>query len=207
MTEPTRKLPTTSAEDWNACYREARLPWDSGKPSAELRKLVDGGELRPCAAIELGCGTGTNAVYLAQLGFTVTAVDLAPRAIEMAQEKAAAGGVDVRFVVGDVTQLDDVAGPFDFVFDRGCYHCVRRAGLLDGFLATVARLTKPDARLLVLTGNADSPAELGPPKVKAAELTAEFEPLCRIERLAAFHFEDAFSAQGPLGWSCLLVRR
>lgn len=207
MAEETRRLPTTSAEDWNACYREGRLPWDSGKPSAELRRLVETGDLKPCAAIELGCGTGTNAVYLAQQGFTVTAVDLAPSAVEQAQAKAAAAGVAARILCGDVTRLDEVVGPFDFVFDRGCYHCVRRAGLLDGYLATLARLTKPGTRLLVLTGNADSTEELGPPKVKAAELTAEFEPLCRIERLAAFHFEDAFTAQGPLGWSCLLVRR
>lgn len=206
MTE-ARRLPTTSAEDWNGCYRDGHLPWDSGKPSAELRRLVESGELRPCAVVEFGCGTGTNAVYLAEHGFTVTAVDLAPLAVEAAEKKAAAAGVRVRFVCGDVTQLDEVAGPFDFVFDRGCYHCVRRAGLLEGYLATLARLTKPGTRLLVLTGNADSTEELGPPKVKAAELTAEFEPLCRIERLAAFHFEDAYGTQGPLGWSGLLTRR
>lgn len=206
MPEPKRS-PTVTADDWNRRYHEADVPWDSGRPSAELRRLVESGELAPGSMIEFGCGTGTNAVYLARHGFTVTAVDLAPLAVERAEAKAAEAGVAVRFVCGDVTKLDDVAGPFDFVFDRGCYHCVRRAGLLDGYLATVARLTQPGARLLVLAGNADSPEEFGPPKVAAAELAAEFEPLGRIERLAAFYFEDVGGVRGPLGWSCLLTRR
>ena len=198
--------PTTTADDWNRRYDTADTPWDTGLVSAELRRIVESGCIPPSTAIEFGCGSGTNAIYLAQRGFTVTAVDLASTAIEQAEAKARAAGAQLTLLSGDVSKLA-VAGPFDFVFDRGCYHCVRRAGLLDGYLATLARVTKPGSRILVLAGNADAGTEEGPPKVRAAELTAEFEPLCRIERLAAFHFEDAGGAVGPLGWSCLLSRR
>lgn len=167
-------------------------------------------------AIELGCGTGTNAVYLAEQGWDVTAVDLAPQALEQAQRRTAdaqragrfAGGAQPpRFVVGDVTQLDAITGPFDFVFDRGCYHCVRRAGLLGGYISTVRRLTVTGSRILILAGNPDAGEPGGPPKVTAAELMADFEKLCRIERLAAMRFEEADGSDGPLGWSLSMTRR
>lgn len=208
MTTPEPKRPPTiTADDWNRRYEQADVPWDSNLVSRELQRLVESGEVAPCAAIEFGCGTGTNAVYLAEQGFQVTGVDLAPLAIERATARAQASKVDVRFLCGDVTRLDEIKAPLDFVFDRGCYHCVRRAGLLGGYMATVARLTKPGSRMLVLAGNPDDSDPGGPPKVAAAQLLAEFEPLFRVERLAAFRFEDAGGIEGPLGWSCLLTRR
>jgi SAM-dependent methyltransferase len=206
MNAPQRQ-PTITAADWNRRYETADTPWDSGLVSRELRRVVEAGDVKPCRAIELGCGTGTNAIFLAQQGFDVTAVDLAPSAIERANAKAQESKVTAKFLHADVTKLDELQTPPDFVFDRGCYHCVRRAGLLDGYLATLARLTKPGARMLVLAGNPDAGEEGGPPKVTAAQLTAEFEPLFRFDRLVAFRFEDAFTIDGPLGWSCLLTRR
>jgi ubiquinone/menaquinone biosynthesis C-methylase UbiE len=163
-------------------------------------------------AIELGCGTGTNAVFLAEQGFEVTAVDFSPAAIERAKARAAAVTFAEplrvpRFVLGDVAKLEAVAGPFDFLFDRACYHCVRRAGQLSGYLATVRRLTVTGTQLLVLAGNPDAGEVGGPPKVTAAELVGDFEKLCRIERLVAVRFEEADGSPGPLGWSLLMTRR
>ena len=206
MSEP--KAPTISADDWQRRYLAGDAPWDSGLVSRELRQLVDSGELAPPGlAIELGCGTGTNAVYLAQQGFTVTAVDFAAEAVERAQARARAAAVDVRFVCGDATKLDDVAGPFDLVFDRACYHCVRRAGQLSDYVKTVERLTRPGARLFILAGNPDAGEAGGPPKVRGAELVGDFERSFRLERLTAFRFEDAAGVAGPLGWSAMFVRR
>lgn len=220
MTEPERK-PTTTAEDWQRRYIAADTPWDSGRVDAELRRVIESGELAAtapasCRAIELGCGTGTNAVYLAEKGWEVTAVDFAPRALERAKLRAseaqnegliAAPSQPPRFVLGDVTHLDAVTGPFDFLFDRACYHCVRRAGQLGGYLATVRRLTESGSRLLIIAGNPDAGEAGGPPKVTAAELIGDFEKFCRIERLASVRFEEADGSDGPLGWSLLMTRR
>jgi len=216
VTDQQRK-PTTTAEDWQRRYESADTPWDSGRVDPELRGLIEaGGSSKPARgarALELGCGTGTNAVWLAEQGFDVTAVDVAPRAIEMAQARAAmmAGVTPPRFVPADVTKLDDAllsaVGSFDFVFDRGCYHCVRRAGLLGGYVATVRRLTVSGSRLLILAGNPDAGEPGGPPKVTAGELMADFEKFCRIDRLTAMRFEEADGSAGPLGWSLLMTRR
>jgi SAM-dependent methyltransferase len=77
-------------------------------------------------ALELGCRTGTNSVWLAQQGFEVTGANLAPLAVEQAERRAQPAGVKARFVVADVLNLPGLDGPFAFFFGRGCYHAVRR---------------------------------------------------------------------------------
>ena len=112
--------------DWNDRYRDGNLPWDTGRPSSELQRVLSRNTIQPCRALELGCGTGTNSVWLAQQGFEVTGIDVAPLAVERAEQRAHAAGVKVHFVVADVLHLPDLDGPFAFFFDRGCYHAVRR---------------------------------------------------------------------------------
>ena len=211
---PSDPGPTRTAEDWQRRYQEGDTPWDSGLVDEELKRVVAdyalarkalGGRLGN--AVEFGCGTGTNSLFLAQAGFDVTAIDYSPLAIEKARLRAAANSVDVRWLVGDLSAIDSAADSFDFLFDRGCYHCVRRAGQLSGYLKAVERLMRPGATLLILAGNADDSEAGGPPKVAAADLVGDFERLCRIERLAAYRFQEADGSAGPLAWSALLRRR
>lgn len=99
-------------------YRYFRMPWDMG-PRLELVELVESGRIRPCRTIDLGCGTGSNAIFLAQHGFEVTGLDYAASAIEKARVKAEAAGVTVHFVVDDLTDLRHINGTFDFLVDYG----------------------------------------------------------------------------------------
>ena len=112
--------------EWNDRYRDGNLPWDTGRPSSELQRVLRSKRNSAVSALELGCGTGTNSVWLAQQGFEVTGIDLAPLAVEQAEKRAHAAGVKVHFVVADVLHLPDLDGPFAFFFDRGCYHAIRR---------------------------------------------------------------------------------
>ncbi|MBI2830315.1 MAG: class I SAM-dependent methyltransferase, partial [Chloroflexi bacterium] len=73
-------------------YRYFRAPWDVGARE-ELVSLVEGGRIKPCRAIDLGCGTGANAIYLAQHGFDVTGIDFSEAAIEKARARAEEAGV------------------------------------------------------------------------------------------------------------------
>jgi 2-polyprenyl-3-methyl-5-hydroxy-6-metoxy-1,4-benzoquinol methylase len=99
-------------------YRFGDPPW-TGAPRSELVELVTSGRLRPGRAIDLGCGEGDNAIFLAQHGFEVTALDFAPSAIAKARRKAAAAGVQVDFVIDDLTRLRNVRGEFDLLVDYG----------------------------------------------------------------------------------------
>jgi cyclopropane fatty-acyl-phospholipid synthase-like methyltransferase len=76
----------------------------------------------PGKAIDLGCGTGTNVITLAQHGWQVTGVDFVSKAIRAARRKAKEAEVAVELRVGDVTRLENLGGGYDLVLDMGCYH-------------------------------------------------------------------------------------
>jgi SAM-dependent methyltransferase len=101
-------------------YQYSKAPWDKG-PRSELVELVNNNTLTPVRTIDLGCGTGSNAIFLAQHGFDVTGVDFASSAITKAREKAKSAGVDVNFVVDDFTDLSQIKGPFDLLVDYGAF--------------------------------------------------------------------------------------
>lgn len=135
-------------ENW---YSGGKPPWDTGVTPPELVALVEGpGALPPGRVLELGCGTGTNATYLARHGWTVVAVDLIDRAVQQAREKAEAAGVTLRVRHGDVTRLDelDVPGPFELFFDLSCYCCIP-AHRRDAYAEGVTHRSAPGARLLM----------------------------------------------------------
>jgi methyl halide transferase len=192
--------------DWDQHYVEGNLPWDSGVPSKELIRVLDEESIPPGRAVELGCGTGTNAIYLASRGFDVTGFDVAPAALAAARQKAAQSSAKVNFVGADLCRFSLDVPPFDFVFDRGCYHAARQIDQ-PGFIKTLKRLTRPGTRFLLLAGNANEKGPPGPPLVTAAEICGELEPLFEIQFLREFRFEVPDPPEGFLAWSCLMTRR
>ena len=109
-------------------------------PSSELLRALKAGQLPGATALELGCGTGTNAMELARNGYRVTAVDFVESAVNRAREKARRSGAKVDFVVGDLTAFD-LGGPYGVVSDRGLYHAVRTINL-PAFLKMLERVTR-----------------------------------------------------------------
>jgi len=156
---------------YRLAYRFGRPRWDTTEPRPELAGLLQG--RRPGRALDLGCGTGTDAIYLAGQGWEVTGVDFVPEAIETARTRARAAGSTASFVAGDVTRLRQAgaSGPFDLMMDIGCYHAIP-AGLRDAYTAEVAAVARPGADFY-LAGITDPPATwrlLGARGVSAAEL-------------------------------------
>lgn len=196
-----------SRDHWEAQYRSGGLPWETGRPSSELRRALAEYQLRPCRAVEIGCGTGSNAVWLASRGFEVTAVDLSPLAIRLARRRARAAGVAVNFLVADVTDPAFAPGRFDFFFDCGCYHAVRLADG-PGYLRFVERVTRPGAFGLVLLGNAAEPEdEVGPPVLNEGQVRAEWGRRFDILHLRPFRFDPRRQGEKRyLGWSCWVRR-
>jgi SAM-dependent methyltransferase len=132
-------------------YRVGFKPWDSGVSPPELEELIEGPQARkPGKALDLGCGTGTNSIYMTEHGWDVTGIDFVPRAITVAREKTAATRVSPRFIVGDVTRLGElgIGDGFGLVLDLGCLHGIpedRR----DAYAAGVTAATIPGADFLV----------------------------------------------------------
>jgi SAM-dependent methyltransferase len=191
----------SDAAKWDEQYLSGETPWDTGRPSPELQRVLGALKLTPGRALELGCGTGTNSVWLAQQGFEVTALDLSEEAIKQARQRAQAANVNVNFVVGDVLAPPRFEQPFAFFFDRGCYHVVRRIDPL-AYGAAVRGLLGPGAQGLILAGNAKAPKQPGPPVVSQTELRDELSPFFEIRQLREFHFDPKpGSGDDFLAWS------
>jgi SAM-dependent methyltransferase len=172
---------------YRLAYRSGRPRWDTGKPRPELRDLEGTGG----CALDLGCGTGTDAIYLAQHGWQVVGVDFVPEAIATANERARDVGSAAAFVLGDVTRLRQIGvqGPFDLVIDIGCYHGIP-AGRRDAYAAEVSAVTRPGADFY-LAGVAHPPATwrlLGAGGVTVEEIRRRFG--------AYFDLKDEAAASG-----------
>jgi len=194
-----------AGREFERSYATGDTPWDSGRPSEQLVHVLDAGLLPGKTVLEIGCGTGTNAIELARRGFRVTAVDLVDLAIRRAKDKARRAGVEIDFRVGDATRMD-LGGPFDVVFDRGVYHGIRTRNL-SGFLKMLERVTRRGSRWLCLAGNAKEPMADGPPVVSEDEFRAELEPLFKILEVREFRFDLDREDFRPLAWSILMERR
>ncbi len=99
------------------------IPWNIETPPNVLVELLDSGKVKPCKTIDLGCGTGNYAIYLASAGFDVTGIDISPTAIKIAKENAKKKGIKCDFLVADVLgNLNDVKEKFDFAYDWELLH-------------------------------------------------------------------------------------
>ena len=131
-----------------------RPPWDTGVSPPELVRFV---ESHPAGrALDVGCGTGTNVVYLARQGWSAVGVDFAGRAIAKARRRAREAGVAATFLVGDVTRLA-VPGPFDLALDIGCLHSIPVSGR-SGYAAGLARVVRPGGTYLLYAFAPGGPA-------------------------------------------------
>jgi len=110
-------------------YLLGRSPWDTDITPPELIEVIENGQVTPGYALDIGCGTGTNAIYLAQHGFTTVGIDIAYLAILRARRKAKQAGVSVKFYTGDALKLGTpkwpvITSPVDFALDIGCLHAL-----------------------------------------------------------------------------------
>jgi len=132
-------------------YRLGLVVWKRATPPAELIALVEGPTPLPAGrALDLGCGTGTDTIYLASHGWDVTAVDMTSKALAIARRNATAAGVAPRLIHGDVTRLADldVGGDYTLLLDLGCFHTLpsdRRPPYVTG----VTHAAAPGATLLL----------------------------------------------------------
>ena len=169
---------------YRVMYRIGFTPWDTGHVPPELSALVEGTDALPAGrALDIGCGTGTQAMYLAGIGWHVTAIDAVDRPLARARARADAAGVNVDWLKADVAELGALGlePGFTLAFDRGCFH-----GLGDGeraaYAAGVTALAAPRASLLMMA--------FGPNRVPAAPAGVE-----QTEIVARFDGWDLVSAQ------------
>jgi ubiquinone/menaquinone biosynthesis C-methylase UbiE len=159
---------------FNVMYQVGFAPWDGHGLAKSLQGLVEGESALPTGtALDVGCGTGDNSIYLANHGWRVTGVDFVAKALAKARAKASANKVDVRFAQANVTRLsaEGVGSNFSLIVDNGCLH-----GMSDddrgAYVREVTAVAAPDARLLLVEF---LPGErFGVPGIEPAEVERRF---------------------------------
>jgi SAM-dependent methyltransferase len=194
----------TQRRVWNDNYVSGQLPWDTGAPEPLLVEFITSGGVSPSATLEIGAGTGTNAIWLADRGFDVMGVDLSPVAVERAHAKIEGRPLRCRFAALDFLAAPPSGGPFEFVFDRGCFHVFDEPDQRQQFAAQVAAALVPGGLWLSLIGSTEGPPrEVGPPRRSARDIALAIEPALEIVELRSVEFSD----HGARAWFCLSRRR
>lgn len=130
--------------NWDQFYsdRERKIPFFENHPDENLVEFIESNKVKTGKALELGCGPGRNAIYLAGKGFQVDAVDQSAEGLEWAKERAKEHKLQVNFIQRNIFDLEIEEGSYDLVYDSGCFHHIpphRRMGYID----LVKRALKP----------------------------------------------------------------
>jgi SAM-dependent methyltransferase len=193
--------------DWNGHYAQGFMPWDSDVPDENLVEFMRSERLSPRRVLDVGCGTGTNPLWLAEQGHDVLGVDISPLAIQRAQEKAAGRNGRCRFEVLDILANAPPSDSFELVFDRGCFHVFDEHDERARFAARVAECLTAQGQWLSLIGSTEGPArEFGPPRRSARDIASAIEPVLEIALLKPIWFDVELPTRAP-AWLCLARKR
>jgi len=160
--------------EWDEAYRTGRYRehWDYSAASQEIATCVALGVFpRKGVLLDIGCGSGSDAVFLATLGFHVKALDISSVALDLVREKAAKAKVKVETICGSATKIPVEGSSVDFAFDRGLLHNLNddegRAYALE-----LARILKPGAGFLLRGARISYNGNFNP--ITSARLRATF---------------------------------
>jgi SAM-dependent methyltransferase len=189
---------------WNERYASGEpLPWDTGTPDPLLVEVVESRAIAPGRTLEVGCGTGTNAIFLAGRGFDVLGVDISPLAVEKAREKAQGR---CRFEIVDFLAAAPSGAPFQLVFDRGCFHVFDENGERARFAQQVAaQLVEGGAWLSLIGSTEGPPRDAGPPRRSARDVIDAIEPSLEIVTFRSAEFDVA--GEALKAWLCISRKR
>jgi methyl halide transferase len=200
-------MDVSKQEQYKERYKAKTTPWDTGRPDFNLVDIVEKKPVEKCKALDVGCGSGHNSLWLARQGFWVTGVDVSEIALQQAEENASAYQVSCTFLLLDFFEKDIPGLPFHFLLDRGCFHSYDSDNERKKF-AERAAIHLDDAGLwFALVGSTDAPPGIpGPPKRSARDVVVAVEPFFEIVSLTASHF-DSNRPNPPRAWACLMKKR
>jgi SAM-dependent methyltransferase len=193
---------------WEKTYEQTPyrdLPWFSPRPYYWVERAVRERWIRPGSRVlDVGCGAGTNSIFLARAGFRVAGVDLAPKAVAVARGRAARAGLQIDFRVADALRLPFPATSFGGAVDVGCFHTfdppVRPA-----FAWELGRVLRPGARYALSWIGREHAASFGPPhRPGLDEVTHALEERFLFLRC---EFHPGGRRAGPPHYTALLERR
>jgi len=190
---------------FNLAYEGGRAPpWDIGRPQSEVVHLAQAGELRGLI-LDVGCGTGENALYLTSLGHETCGIDSSPLAIEKAKKKAQERRLKATFLVRDALQLSGLGRSFDTVIDSGLFH-VFSDQERPVYAASVASVLRPGGNYYMLCFSDREPDSFGPRHLSQEEIKATFRAGWRINYMREARLESHVHPNGAHAWLSSITR-
>ena len=179
-------------------------PWDIGKPQDEIVRLEQEGRL--CGSVlDCGCGTGENALYLAIRGHEVWGIDASPNAIRKAETKAKERGIAVKFMTIDALDLGGLGRTFDTVIDCGLFHVFSDPDR-ELYVVSLASVTAPGAKLVILCFSDLQPGDTGPRRVNKAEIRQAFANGRQVQDIRGAAFETNMGKDSVKAWLSEITR-
>ena len=194
---------------FNERYKTGDTPWELNAPDKNLIHFIQHNKLGPFKALDIGCGTGSNAIWLAKQGFNVTGSDFSSLAIEEAKTKTLKSGLNINFFVTDFLKDHVGAADFEFLFDRGCFHSFDLEEDRKRFANNAHAHLIKNGIWLSFIGNADEirkKGEHGPPQRKASDIVNAVEPFFEILSLVSGFF-DSKRENPSRNWICAMKKR
>ena len=180
---------------WEDAYK-GDPPWDIGRPQPAFVELVSAGEFNKGSLLDVGCGTGENALYIAKNGFSAVGVDLSSRAIVAAKAKANERKLRVDFRLANALSLGFKGSYFDNVIDSGLFHTFNDSDRVS-FANEIARVLKADGRYFMLCFSDKEPTNWGGPRrIAREEIETTFSPLFKINYIRDSVFATRIHNEG-----------
>lgn len=206
----TIERPRTPTEFYDKIYAErkpSQHEWVAGTASPELVKFVWDGTLQPgMDVLEIGCGVGTESVFMACRGMNVSGVDLSNSAVALCNKLADFYGVKANFQQGSALDLPFEEGKFDAVCDQGVFHHLPDEAR-DVYAQSVSRVLKPGGMLLLRSFSDKIPGGPQPRRVKSRELTDTLLPYFDLELMERVLSFSTSTREKPLGWNTIWIKR
>lgn len=182
---------------WDDAYR-GQPPWEIGHPQRVFMELEAAGQVVG-SVLDVGCGTGENALYLAEHGHEVWGVDLSSVAIERAMVKSHARRLPVVFLAGDALEPEAVGRTFETLIDSGCFHTLNDEDRIR-YAASMAALSAPGASLHIACFSEAEPPGWGPRRLTQAELRSSFVDGWEEIGITPTRFETQHGPAGIHAW-------
>ncbi|MDA4119005.1 MAG: class I SAM-dependent methyltransferase [Thaumarchaeota archaeon] len=189
---------------FNEAYRGVP-PWDIGRPQGEFERLAEQGKVMG-DVIDVGCGTGENAIMFASMGHMVLGVDSSPLAIEKAKAKAKERKSQAEFMVADALDLPSTGRKFDAAIDCGLFHVFsdieRRS-----FAKSLRGVLNPEGTYFMLCFSDREPSDWGGPRrVTKDEIRSTFSRGWRVDWIRSARFESKYHDEGGQAWLSGITR-
>jgi SAM-dependent methyltransferase len=188
---------------WDDAYR-GQPPWEIGRPQREVVELEAAGAIVG-SVLDVGCGTGENALHLAERGHEVWGIDISAVAIERAMMKSHARRLPVVFLAADALEPDAVGRTFDSLIDSGCFHTLNDGDRIR-YADSMRALGEPGSRLHVMCFSEAEPPGWGPRRVTQDELRATFAEGWAVDDIRSVRFDTLLGPDGAAAWLASFTR-